>query len=506
MSYTVVFIPHLIGCPKMVMPYICYKQPYFLKAYPLTTSTMARDINKQKIDYVLRLLGKSHLSPKIQEQDDFEDFHQVYYNILRTMTRKTPIPIDLYESETTKAQQDVEEMIRNIYLELEIDLMTVTTNGSKASTDVIFPPVDIEKQENYCRMCLSHPLPAPFVALDGNQCWLAYWLSNGHGMLKGVDALPTEISEGISSKIQLFAIDEGKLGISSGPFQKGHAASVYAAVLALIAIGDFETLNRIRKGLYVFFQSLKNEDGSFSMTVNGESDTRSTYCVILVSYLLGILDEKLVDSRTLKWLDLCQTFEGGFGGIPNTEAHGGYTFCGLAAYYILLGTKGNTPAEFLEALKSHINVDNLLSWLVHRQHLLEGSFNGRTNKLVDACYSFWVGACFAMLEATLDINSLFNRESLKLYMLHCAQNNTMGGFQDKPSKRPDFYHTNYSLCGLSVLEHYFKLEKEANQLWANAFTSEIVDDTNVNTIPVNPIFGLPILQVKSCVKYFAEQK
>ena len=27
-----------------------------------------------------------------------------------------------------------------------------------------------------------------------------------------------------------------------------------------------------------------------------------------------------------------------------------------------------------------------------------GGFQGRTNKLVDGCYSFWVGACFGILQ------------------------------------------------------------------------------------------------------------
>lgn len=29
---------------------------------------------------------------------------------------------------------------------------------------------------------------------------------------------------------------------------------------------------------------------------------------------------------------------------------------------------------------------------------MEGGFNGRTNKLVDGCYSFWVGGLFALLQ------------------------------------------------------------------------------------------------------------
>ena len=31
----------------------------------------------------------------------------------------------------------------------------------------------------------------------------------------------------------------------------------------------------------------------------------------------------------------CQTYEGGFGGEPGNEAHGGYNFCAIAALLIL---------------------------------------------------------------------------------------------------------------------------------------------------------------------------
>lgn len=31
----------------------------------------------------------------------------------------------------------------------------------------------------------------------------------------------------------------------------------------------------------------------------------------------------------------CQTYEGGFGGVPNAEAHGGYTFCAVATLHLL---------------------------------------------------------------------------------------------------------------------------------------------------------------------------
>lgn len=49
-----------------------------------------------------------------------------------------------------------------------------------------------------------------------------------------------------------------------------------------------------------------------------------------------------------------QTYEGGLGGEPGTEAHGGYTFCGLAALHLA----GRADALSLPAL---------LHWAVHRQ-------------------------------------------------------------------------------------------------------------------------------------------
>jgi prenyltransferase beta subunit len=73
------------------------------------------------------------------------------------------------------------------------------------------------------------------------------------------------------------------------------------------------------------------------------------------------------------------------GGEPGNEAHGGYTFCGLAALVM---------AERADA----VDLPRLLHWACSRQGWAEGGFNGRTNKLVDGCYSFWQGGLFALLQ------------------------------------------------------------------------------------------------------------
>lgn len=92
----------------------------------------------------------------------------------------------------------------------------------------------------------------------------------------------------------------------------------------------------------------------------------------------------------------CQSFEGGLGGEPGNEAHGGYTFCGLAALCLLDRAQ-------------ELNLAALARWAVHMQGSMEGGFIGRTHKLVDGCYSYWQGAIFAILKTlSLEESTFWN--------------------------------------------------------------------------------------------------
>lgn len=165
----------------------------------------------------------------------------------------------------------------------------------------------------------------------------------------------------------------------------------------------------------------------------------------------------------------CQSYEGGFGGEPGSEAHGGYVFCALATLVILHKTKG-------------IDLDNLERWLCRRQMSVEGGFQGRINKLVDGCYSFWQGSTLVLVErvrrgmslspTTLDfvrsesdltttatsrdhnfdesILHVCDVDALQQYILLCGQQLPDGGLRDKPGKPRDYYHTCYCLSALGV--------------------------------------------------------
>lgn len=81
----------------------------------------------------------------------------------------------------------------------------------------------------------------------------------------------------------------------------------------------------------------------------------------------------------------------------------------------------------------------MISWLSARQYAPEGGFSGRTNKLVDGCYSTWVGGCWSPLEAAVNaklgdghnVGSLWDREALIRYIMTCCQDQD-GGLKDKP--------------------------------------------------------------------------
>ena len=120
------------------------------------------------------------------------------------------------------------------------------------------------------------------------------------------------------------------------------------------------------------------------MHQDGEVDVRGTYTVMAIAALLNLLTPELTEG-VADYALRCQSYEGGFGGEPGAEAHGGYAFCAVAALCILRqGHRADLPL--------------LEKWLVDRQMPLEGGFQGRTNKLVDGCYSFWQGGTIGLLE------------------------------------------------------------------------------------------------------------
>ncbi|KAK9886559.1 hypothetical protein WA026_017486 [Henosepilachna vigintioctopunctata] len=329
---------------------------------------------------------------------------------------------------TSTEQKEVEETVLKKYS---------TFHASKKAYDSA-PDVNRHKHALFLTDSLLN-LSKGYEALDASRTWICYWVLHSLSLLEVLigDKVKTACTQFLAK------CQNPTGGFGGGPGQISHLAPTYAAVNALIILGTEEAYKVInREKLSDFLWTLKQQNGSFCMHVDGEIDIRGVYCALAVASLTNILSDKLCEN-TAGWIISCQTYEGGFGGCPDMEAHGGYTFCGLASL-IILG-------------KHHLcDIQSLLRWLVHRQMSLEGGFQGRTNKLVDGCYSFWQGAAFTLIHNLLDNppqHYLFDNRALQEYILICAQHSN-GGLIDKPGKHRDEYHSCYVLSGLSIAQHF----------------------------------------------------
>ncbi|CCE62530.1 hypothetical protein TPHA_0C03780 [Tetrapisispora phaffii CBS 4417] len=329
----------------------------------------------------------------------------------------------------------------------------------------------------YLTAAFSLQLPSQMTALDASQPWILYWVANSLYMLDAA-WLTDDHKKRLKEKIFVISPDGGPF--AGGIGQLPHVAATYAAINTLTLCDNIDNSWDLvnRDAILNWLLSIKQKNGGFktSFTV-GENDTRGVYCALSIASLLNIITPELTEN-VLEYLIACQNFEGGFGGCPQEdEAHGGYTFCAVAALAIL----GKLDS---------INIPKLIEWCATKQYNEEKGFCGRSNKLVDGCYSFWVGGTIAILEAYGYGDYIFDHDSLREYILRCCQDDKMPGLRDKPGKRPDFYHTNYVLSGLAITEYKFDILDKTNATSIIVKKRDNIGYSELN--PVNPIYGIPI--------------
>lgn len=459
-------------------------------------------------------------------------------NIPNTMSEKVDLATDLFTSLPilhdlliTQSSQIQDETIQECLPFL---------SGKKAG--IVYnrfgvPHLDRKRHIQFLHKSLRK-LPAPYVAADASRPWMFYWA------LAGLSAMNEDVSEYRERLISTVRpIQNATGGFGGGNGQMSHLAPTYAIILSLAMVGGQEALDIIdRKAMWRWLGALKQPDGGFQMSVGGEQDVRGAYCAATVITLLDLpLDlsrESLAWSHGCtslltnlpEWLSRCQTFEGGLSCRPDVEAHGAYAFCVLACLCILGDPHIMIP--------KYLDVPRLISWLSARQYAPEGGFSGRTNKLVDGCYSHWVGGCWPLLQASLDgpssqkgfvsgaasdlvtspsVGSLYSREGLIRYILCCCQDQTKrGGLRDKPSHNSDSYHTCYVLAGLSSAQHKWHFtnpttNKEESGILISAYQwisepifedSQIFDEEDrIRTL--HPVFVIPEGVAEETRAYFA---
>ncbi|KOB66215.1 Farnesyltransferase beta subunit [Operophtera brumata] len=304
-------------------------------------------------------------------------------------------------TDTSGDQMDVEHTIKKIYRQFE----------RESSIDPELPKL---KKNLHIKLLKSwlKDLPKNYECLDASRTWLIYWILHSLWILN--DMPDSETLSQCVEFIKKCQHEEG--GYGGGYLQFPHLGTTYAAVNALSIIGTDEAYDSIdRSSLQKFLWTVRDVDGSFALHRGGEQDIRGVYCAISIAKITNIYTDTLFD-KTAEWVVSCQTYEGGFAGCPGMEAHGGYAFCGVATLALLNRTQ-------------LCDVDALLRWSVNRQMRLEGGFQGRTNKLVDGCYSFWQGAAFPIISAILSKQEnkelietvFFDQGALQEYIIICCQ-------------------------------------------------------------------------------------
>jgi protein farnesyltransferase subunit beta len=370
-------------------------------------------------------------------------------------------------------------------------------------------------------------LPPSWTSLDASRVWVAYWILQSLDLLDAL-GLP-DVAAVLGPIVGWLRRCQSPLGgFGGGPQQAPHAASSYAAISALLIIGTPEAYAAVnREALHAFFAGLKDHAGAtgggsssssssssgggggasgrragggFRIQVGeGEVDVRAAYTVTAMASTLNVLSPGLRDGL-VEFVLSCQSQEGGFGGEPGNEAHGGHTYCALASLALL----GETHRADLPALAR---------WLAARQMALEGGFQGRINKLVDGCYSFWQGAAVAILEgvtqgggggdAALRIPRLMDADALQRYVLLACQE-PAGGLRDKPGKGRDFYHTCYCLSGLSVAQHGGRAGAGAGA-GAGGGPPRVVGDPSENRVAeIDPLLNIRVEKARAARVFFAK--
>ncbi|CAH1790767.1 unnamed protein product, partial [Owenia fusiformis] len=375
---------------------------------------------------------------------------------------------------SSKEQKNVEDSCELLFEEF----------AAKVKVDIGVPILHRDRHIPYLIKGLRN-LSESYECLDASRPWLCYWI------LHSLELLDVPVPEDLKSQVAQFLnkcqCESG--GFAGGPGQQAHLAPTYAAVNALCILGTKEAYQVIdRAKLYSYLMAMRNSVGAFKMHEGGEVDIRGAYCAVSAAKLTHIATEELFD-KTPQWIVSCQTYEGGFAGSQGIEAHGGYSFCGIAALVLLNHQR-------------LCDTQSLLRWTVNRQMSYEGGFQGRTNKLVDGCYSFWQGGAFPLLHLVLSAQDpdalsteywLFNQEALQKYILVCCQHHG-GGLIDKPGKPRDYYHTCYCLSGLSVAQHFMSCN--------NLTSKTIIGDPDNELVETHPAYNIGLEAALKAGQYF----
>lgn len=296
-------------------------------------------------------------------------------------------------------------------------------------------------------------LPSRLASHDNTRVTIAFFAVSGLDVLNSLHLLSDSFKTDIINWIYHLQVipkpgdrhcggiqGSSTLNIDNAPeccgleaYRWGHLAITYTGIAILVALGD--DLSRLdRKAIIEGVAAMQREDGSFSATIEGsEHDMRFVYCAAAICAMLndwGKVDRRKMADYILKSI----RYDYGISQHYEMESHGGTTFCAIASLEL---------SDQLDVLTPEMR-HKITRWLVFRQ---QDGFQGRPNKPVDTCYSFWIGAALKILNSFELTSYKENRE----YVLS-TQDKIVGGFSKWPGSPTDPFHTYFGICGLSFLQ------------------------------------------------------
>ncbi|KJE91609.1 geranylgeranyltransferase beta subunit [Capsaspora owczarzaki ATCC 30864] len=295
-----------------------------------------------------------------------------------------------------------------------------------------------QRHAKYFAMCLK-VLPRSMATLDTQRMTLVYFAVSGLDLLNSLaliesrraaiidwvyamQVLPDKDNPGLNAQACGFR-PGSSVGAPYNPkceaqaclkHDSGHLAMSFTALSVLAVLGDdFSRVNR--QAIVQSMRALQSDSGEFFATADkNESDVRFLYCACVVSHL--IKDWSGVNKATaVAYIKSRQTYDGSFAAAPGLEGHAGYTFLCVASLYLM---------DQLDEVYTKVEQDRIIRWCIMRQ---QTGFTGRPGKLVDSCYSFWVGGTLKILGAY----DLVDRTCLRGFLLS-TQSTTTGGLAKSP--------------------------------------------------------------------------
>lgn len=311
-----------------------------------------------------------------------------------------------------------------------------------------------------------HVLPSSLANFDTQRVTISYFAVSGLDMLNRLDLVEGQRQDIVSWLYHCLvspsdnstlseSCSEAPWGFRGSPALRldeetpgpthshdhGHVAMTYTALATLIILGD-DLSGVNRQAIAAGLKALQLPDGSFMAALEGgENDMRFLYCATAISKMVDDWSGVRRDAA-LQYVLASVSYEGGIGQGPGLEAHGGSTYCAVAALSMM---------GMLEELGETV-LAGVTRWCLRRQGrqfdrktgLGEG-FQGRPNKPEDTCYSFWVGATLALL-GKLD---QCKPELARQFVLS-TQDPVTGGLAKWTDTVPDPLHTYLGLSGLAI--------------------------------------------------------